>query len=161
MTAGKTRVTALGHRRSRAPATADPAVSARMSRVRQMDTKPEVALRRALHASGLRYRVQIPVLNKPRRTADIVFTRRRVAIFVDGCFWHGCPIHGTQPKTNGAFWREKIEANIERDADTTRRLEALGWLVVRIWEHEPVERALAAVELALSEREKIGYSNVR
>ncbi|GAB5519473.1 MAG: hypothetical protein RhofKO_17240 [Rhodothermales bacterium] len=107
-----------------------------MARVRQKGTKPELALRRALHAMGLRYRLQVPVLSKPRRVADIVFKGLKVAVFVDGCFWHGCPQHATWPKKNATFWREKIEANQARDADTNQRLEALGWTVIRIWAHE-------------------------
>jgi DNA mismatch endonuclease (patch repair protein) len=94
----------------------------------------------------------MPLLAKPRRTADIVFTRWRIAIFVDGCFWHGCPIHGTRPKSNAAFWREKIAVNVARDEDTNHRLEELGWLVVRIWEHEPLERAFHMVGETLTER---------
>lgn len=134
----------------------DAVTSARMSRGRQRDTKPEVELRRALHASGLRFRVQMPLLSKPRRTADIAFTKWRVAIFVDGCFWHGCPIHGTSPKSNASFWREKIAANVARDEDTNRRLEEMGWRVVRIWEHEPVETALQIVGEVLAERKGDG-----
>ena len=130
----------------------DAATSARMARVRQRDTKPEIELRHALHASGLRFRVQMPVLAKPRRTADIVFTKYRVAVFVDGCFWHGCPIHGTSPKSNTEFWREKIANNVARDADTNRRLEDRGWRVVRIWEHEPVDEAVQMVGEALADR---------
>lgn len=107
-----------------------------MARVRQKGTKPELELRRVLHAMGLRYRLQVPLLSKPRRVADIVFNGPRVGVFVDGCFWHGCPQHATWPKKNAEFWREKIEANQARDADTSQRLEALGWKVIRIWAHE-------------------------
>ncbi len=110
--------------------------SHRMARVRQKGTKAEVEIRRALHSRGLRYRLQVPVLSKPRRTADIVFPRQRLAVFVDGCFWHGCPEHASWPKSNAEFWRNKIEENIARDADTTRRLEMAGWKVIRVWEHE-------------------------
>lgn len=120
-----------------------PEASRRMARVRQRGTDVEIELRRALHAMGLRYRLQVPLSRKPRRVADIVFIGARVAVFVDGCFWHGCPLHATWPKENAGFWRAKIEANRARDADTTRRLRELGWEVIRVWSHEdPVEAAL-------------------
>lgn len=119
-----------------------PEASRRMARVRQRGTDVEIELRRALHALGLRYRLQVPLSKKPRRVADIVFIGARVAVFVDGCFWHGCPLHATWPKENAGFWRTKIEANRARDADTTRRLRELGWEVIRVWSHEdPVEAA--------------------
>lgn len=123
-----------------------PEASARMSRVRQRDTKAEVRLRSALHARGLRYRVNVTLLDKPRRVADIVFGPKRVAVFVDGCFWHGCPAHGSRSKSNTAFWDDKIKANKARDADTSIRLEAIGWRVVRVWEHEDPEEAAARIE---------------
>ncbi|WP_282572169.1 very short patch repair endonuclease [Roseomonas acroporae] len=115
--------------------------SVRMARVRQKGTNAELSLRKELHARGLRYRLQVPLLSKPRRVADIVFPGARVAIFVDGCFWHGCPEHASWPKSNAQFWREKIETNRARDADTDRRLQALGWRVVRIWAHESAGEA--------------------
>lgn len=119
-----------------------PEASRRMARVRQRGTDVEIELRQALHALGLRYRLQVPLSRKPRRVADIVFIGARVAVFVDGCFWHGCPLHATWPKENAGFWRAKIEANRARDADTTRRLRELGWEVIRVWSHEdPVEAA--------------------
>ena len=123
------------------PEPPSPQVSRRMARVRQKDTEAELALRRALHALGLRYRLQVPLLKEPRRVADIVFRGPRVAVFVDGCFWHGCRDHATWPKKNAEFWREKIEANRARDADTDRRLGALGWRVVRVWTHETADVA--------------------
>ncbi len=103
---------------------------------RGRDTGPELAVRRALHARGLRYRVDHPLPFDRRRRADIAFTRAKVAVFIDGCFWHGCPEHGTTPRTNSAFWSEKIERNRARDADTTQRLSADGWSVMRFWEHD-------------------------
>ena len=115
--------------------------SRRMARVRQKDTQAELELRKALHAKGLRYRLHVPLLAKPRRVADIVFSKSRIAVFVDGCFWHGCPEHATWPKSNADFWRTKIEANRMRDADTDQRLKMLGWRIVRIWEHENVSDA--------------------
>ena len=113
-----------------------------MSKVRQRDTAAEMALRRELHLRNLRYRVNYTVLDHPRRVADVAFPRLKLAIFVDGCFWHGCPEHASWPKTNAAYWLAKIEANRARDADTTTRLLAAGWHVVRVWEHEkPVDAA--------------------
>lgn len=132
------------------PRPSSPETGERLARVRQANTAPEIALRRILHARGLRYRVQIPLLKKPRRTADIVFTRNKVAVFVDGCFWHGCPEHATWPKSNAKFWKDKIEANRARDRDTDRRLKADGWRVMRIWEHEDPNSAADRVEQVLS-----------
>ena len=107
-----------------------------MSRQLTRDTVPELAIRRVLHAAGLRYRVNLQVLPKLRRRADIVFTRRKVAVFVDGCFWHGCPEHATKPKANAAWWGEKLARNVARDRETDRVLVDSGWTVVRVWEHE-------------------------
>ena len=122
--------------------------SLRMAKIPQKGTEPEVSLRRELYRSGLRYRVDFVVLRKPRRVADIAFPRLKVAVFVDGCFWHGCPIHATWPKRNAEFWRQKIEANRLRDADTTARLRDEGWTVLRIWEHEaPSEASKSVIEL--------------
>lgn len=103
---------------------------------RARDTAPEWAVRRAVHALGLRYRVSVRPEPALRRTADLVFTRARVAVFIDGCFWHGCPQHRTHPRTNATYWAEKIEGNIARDLDTTARLAAAGWTVLRYWQHE-------------------------
>lgn len=125
-----------------------------MARVRQKGTSAELELRRALHALGLRYRLQVPLLSKPRRVADIVFPGPRVAVFVDGCFWHGCPEHATWPKRNADFWREKIGANRARDADTNLRLEALGWRVVRVWTHETPGEAAERIAAIVRERKK-------
>ncbi|MFC7673274.1 very short patch repair endonuclease [Mycolicibacterium sp. GCM10028919] len=105
------------------------------------DTKPERALRSAVHALGLRYRVSVRPLRDVRRTADLVFTRVRVAVFLDGCFWHGCPEHHTIAATNAVFWAEKVETNRARDRDTDRRLADAGWAVVRVWEHEDIGSA--------------------
>ncbi len=117
-------------------------ISRRMAKVRQKATDAEVALRRELYRIGLRYRVDYDVLKKPRRVADIAFPGRRIAIFVDGCFWHGCPEHATWPKRNADFWRQKIETNRLRDADTNERLRSLGWTVLRFWSHQaPTEAA--------------------
>lgn len=116
---------------------------------RSRDTTPEMAVRRLLHARGFRYRVHIAPLEGLRRRADIVFTRQRIAVFVDGCFWHGCPKHGTRRfQTNADYWDSKIGRNIARDADTGQRLEDAGWKVLRYWEHQDpnaVADSIAAV----------------
>ncbi|MEU5826304.1 very short patch repair endonuclease [Micromonospora tulbaghiae] len=109
------------------------------------DTKPELALRRAVHALGLRYYVNRRPIKAVRRTADLLFPKLKLAVFLDGCFWHGCPQHHTVAKTNASFWAEKVAANRRRDADTNERLMAQGWKVVRVWEHEPVAEAAARV----------------
>jgi DNA mismatch endonuclease (patch repair protein) len=108
--------------------------SVRMSRVRQAGTDVELRLRKALWNEGFRYRLR--AANKLPGRPDIVFVSRKVAIFVDGCFWHGCPIHGTKPKTNAEFWDEKIKRNRERDQQVDRKLAEAGWRVIRLWEHE-------------------------
>lgn len=113
------------------------------------DTKPELALRRELWRRGLRYRVDRPPIPGMRRRADLVFTRQRVAVFVDGCFWHRCPEHSTIPKANRAWWTEKLDRNVARDRDTDRRLRDTGWVVVRVWEHEPTAEAADRVERAV------------
>ena len=113
----------------------DDSLSAKMSVLPRRDTKPEVALRRALHGRGLRFRVQVKVPGNGRRTIDIAFTRARLAVFVDGCFWHGCPDHHVPPKANAEWWRWKVDLNRERDSDTDAKLGAAGWGVLRIWEH--------------------------
>jgi DNA mismatch endonuclease, patch repair protein len=118
-----------------------------MQRNRRRDTAPEVALRSLLHRHGMRFRVDHPIpvsQGRPIRP-DIVFTRAKVAVFVDGCFWHGCPIHGTTPTTRAEYWIPKIGANRERDARHTQALEAAGWRVIRIWEHEDIVDAAARI----------------
>lgn len=117
---------------------------------RGRDTGPELAVRRALHAMGLRYRVDHPLPFDRRRRADIAFTRAKVAVFIDGCFWHGCPEHRTTPRTNSRFWSEKLERNRARDLDTTERLAAAGWVVMRFWEHEDPRRVALQVGRAVS-----------
>jgi DNA mismatch endonuclease, patch repair protein len=107
-----------------------------MQRQRRRDTGPELLIRQLLHARGLRYRVAWPIPGLRRRTVDIAFTRARLAVFIDGCFWHGCPQHGTLPKANADWWSDKLTANRERDLTTANHLLALDWAVMRIWEHE-------------------------
>lgn len=115
------------------------------------NTRPELALRSAVHALGLRYRVGIRPLPAVRRTADIVFTRAKVAVFLDGCFWHGCPNHYRPARRNSGFWSTKIEGTKRRDSETDELLCAEGWEVVRVWEHEsPLEAARRIAQLVRS-----------
>ncbi|MGW2839860.1 very short patch repair endonuclease [Streptomyces sp. NPDC001493] len=116
-----------------------------MSRQGSRDTAPEIAVRKMLHAAGFRYRVNVAVPGMPRRTMDIGFTRLRVAVFMDGCFWHGCPEHGTSPKSNAEWWRTKLDTNMARDLETSAHLEALGWTVLRFWEHQPPAEVTARI----------------
>lgn len=132
------------------PGASTPAISARMSTFPRRDTKPELALRQLMHASGRRYRVNYPIPARRRRTMDIAFTRSRVAIFIDGCFWHGCPQHGVLPVSNRAWWDQKIQVTKARDLDTTDALLSAGWVVLRFWEHEPAEKMAATVTEALA-----------
>ena len=125
--------------------------SQNMAAVKRSNTRPELGLRRALHAAGHRFRKDFPIRIDGRLLRpDIVFTKRRVAIFVDGCFWHGCPIHGETPASNVEFWTQKLCGNVERDRMQDRLLDKEGWTVLRIWEHTRVEDALAEVVAVLS-----------
>ena len=128
-------------RPSQVPSASSPAAQRRMQATRGQNTAPEMALRRELYQRGLRYRIQVAVIPGLRRTADLAFIKQRIAVFVDGCFWHGCPTHGTQSRSNPEFWAEKIRANVARDADTNRRLSDSGWTVVRVWAHESPQEA--------------------
>ncbi len=103
-------------------------------------------MRRLLHRGGLRYRVTYPVPGMSRRSIDVAFTRAKVAVFLDGCFWHGCPEHGTRPRANSAWWDVKLRRNAERDAETDRVLRASGWTVLRFWEHEDARLVAETVE---------------
>jgi len=126
------------------------AALARMKSARRRDTAPEVALRARLHRMGLRYFVDRAPLPGAHRRADVVFPRAKVAVYLDGCFWHGCPDHGTQPKANAAWWAAKIDANRRRDTDTDQRLARAGWTVLRFWEHEDPDGAAQAVQGAVA-----------
>ncbi|WP_109472344.1 very short patch repair endonuclease [Ornithinimicrobium cavernae] len=122
---------------------------------RARDTKPELEVRRALHGRGLRYRVAMAPDPGLRRTADIVFTRARVAVFIDGCFWHDCPEHGRSTFNHNAdYWPTKIAANVARDVDTTQRLRSSGWLVLRFWEHEDAADVAERIRQAVSHQYK-------
>jgi DNA mismatch endonuclease (patch repair protein) len=134
------------------PAPSSSAALARMKAAKPRDTAPEKALRSELHKMGLRFRVDTRPIKELNRRADIVFRSARVAIFVDGCFWHGCPKHGTQAKANAEFWRNKIEQNQKRDADTTLQLKKKGWKVIRVWEHEDPEKAAEKINETIQKR---------
>ena len=129
-----------------------PGVRHSMQGNRSRDTKPELAVRSILHARGLRYRVNYKPLSGVRHTADIVFPRARVAVFVDGCWWHRCPEHYKQPKSNIGYWLPKIERNVARDAKVDALLADAGWTVVRAWEHENPEAVADRVEAAVKQR---------
>jgi DNA mismatch endonuclease (patch repair protein) len=119
------------------------------------DTPCELALRSAVHRLGLRFRVDWPLPGTGRR-ADLAFVRARVAVFVDGCFWHACPVHGTWPKANARWWREKIVSNVRRDRDTDARLSAAGWKVLRFWEHDDPVRSARATRVAVRQASATG-----
>ena len=116
---------------------------------RSKNTTPEMKLRSLLHRRGLRYRVDAPPTPATRRRADVVFPRERVAVFVDGCFWHGCPEHYRPSTRNIAFWEEKLATNRSRDAQTNEALVAAGWTVIRVWEHEDMSEAAERIEAAV------------
>lgn len=120
-----------------------------MRKQARRDTKPEVELRRELHRRGFRYFVDRPVLAGTRRRADIVFPRSKIAVYVDGCFWHQCPEHGTMPRTNREWWTTKLDRNVERDRDTDAKLLTAGWRVIRIWEHQDPKRAAEQIQQVL------------
>lgn len=122
-----------------------PASRAVMRANRRKDTAPEMAVRRLVHAAGLRYLVDARPLAGLNRRADLVFTRLKVAVFIDGCYWHGCPVHGTAAKANAAYWSSKISGNVERDRATDARLAEAGWTVIRAWEHDDAGQVAATI----------------
>lgn len=132
------------------PAAASPGRSRNMRANRRVDTKPEREIRSALHRRGFRFRKDYRLdLDTVRVRPDIVFTAKRVAVFVDGCFWHACPVHGRAPSVNEWYWSPKLQKNVERDRRADRVLAGAGWTVVRIWEHEQVDIAVERVAAAL------------
>ncbi len=131
------------------PSASSPAVRARFQRQKTRDTAPELALRSELHRRGLRYRVDVPLLGSRRGRADIVFSRAHVVVMVDGCFWHRCPEHGVAPKSNAAWWQQKLDRNVERDRQTDDQLTSSGWRVVRVWEHEAPGAAADRIEATI------------
>lgn len=136
------------------PAASSAEALKRMRRQRRRDTEPELTLRRELHRLGLRYRVDHPVLPGVRRRADVAFGPARVAVFVDGCFWHMCPDHRSLPRANAAWWQEKLEGNVARDRDSDLRLGNAGWLSLHIWEHQDMAEAARAVAEAVLMRRR-------
>lgn len=123
-----------------------------MQRQAQRDTQPELALRRELWRRGFRYRVDVAPVVALRRRADVVFSRASVAVYVDGCYWHRCPQHGTVPRANRDWWIAKLEGNVQRDRDTDFRLRSAGWEVIRVWAHEPVTEAADRVATMVTRR---------
>ena len=148
---GATQVAPVPQPRPGYPSPSSPGRSANMKANRRTDTKPELALRRALHSMGYRYRKdhRLDLDDGVRVRPDIVFTARRVAVFVDGCFWHCCPDHGSQPSANSWYWEPKLRRNVERDRHADEALGLAGWTVIRLWEHESLEAAVAAVREVL------------
>ena len=134
---------------SNVPPASSPHASATMKANKSTDTSLEIKMRSALHRAGMRFFKNQLVGESVRTRVDIVFPRARVAVFVDGCFWHYCPEHGQLPAANREFWRAKLEGNRSRDHLVNGQLEKEGWTVIRIWEHERIERGVARVESAL------------
>jgi len=133
------------------PAASSAGRSANMRAIRRADTKPEMALRRALHRMGYRFRkdYRLDLAGGTRVRPDIAFTARKVAVFVDGCFWHACPQHGSKPAVNQGYWTPKLARNVARDRTADSALELAGWQVVRLWEHVPLDEAVGVVVTAL------------
>jgi DNA mismatch endonuclease (patch repair protein) len=137
---------------ARHPPPSSELASRRMRHTRSRDTPPEIAIRKLVHARGLRYRVDARPVKGLNRKADLVFGTARIAVFVDGCFWHACPVHGSAPKANAEWWAEKIRTNGDRDSDTNDRLSRAGWTVLRIWEHVPPAMAAEFIATIVTER---------
>ena len=122
-----------------------------MRAIRRRDTGPEMEIRSLLHRAGLRYRVDHRIgTGRSAPRPDIAFTKQRVAVFIDGCFWHQCPEHATMPKANRDFWEPKLRRNVARDRENDAALLAMGWTVLRFWEHEEAKRAAAEIMEAVS-----------
>lgn len=138
-------------RRPRPPSASSEVIRRRMKAQKRRDTGPELEIRSQLHRLGYRFRVDYPIPGT-RRRVDIAFTRKRVAVFVDGCFWHSCPRHRTTPRNNRRWWEQKLADNVTRDRSTDAALRRDGWKVVRVWEHEPVPRALARIAKCVDAR---------
>lgn len=134
------------------PGAVSKGVSTRMRKQRTVDSGPEVRVRRALFTSGLRYRKQVPVPDRKRRTIDIAFPGAKLAVFIDGCFWHGCPEHRSKPKHNHEWWRAKLEGNRQRDVETDQILVEKGWKVMRFWEHDDPATVASVVSAYIASR---------
>ncbi len=133
------------------PGASSAVIAERMRRVARRDNGPEMAVRRLLHAAGYRYRVAYRIPGQRRRTIDIAFTRHRIAVYIDGCFWHGCPEHLHIPHANSEWWVRKLAGNRARDAAATEQLTGLGWTVLRFWEHQAPEDVVARIATVLAE----------
>jgi DNA mismatch endonuclease (patch repair protein) len=132
------------------------AVTTVMKANRRADTRPELVVRSLLHRRGLRFRKDLVIeVADTRPRVDIVFPKHRVAVFIDGCFWHQCPEHGHRPRVNLGYWDKKLTRTVERDARTTAALQEAGWDVLRIWEHVPPEEAAYLIEAAIAERSSL------
>lgn len=129
-----------------------PGTAKSMRSNRSRDTSLELRVRRALHGAGLRYRVDCAPIAGLRTRADVVFTKRHIAIYLDGCFWHGCPDHGSTPTAHADYWRPKLDRNRTRDQDVTRKLQDAGWTVLRFWEHEPVDAIIETIMKTLDDQ---------
>ncbi|WP_104435860.1 DNA mismatch endonuclease Vsr [Kineococcus xinjiangensis] len=139
-----------GTRRSVQPTPATAGRSRNLAAIRRKDTKPEIRLRSALHRRGRRFLKDLRLdLPGGRVRPDIVFTRHRIAVFVDGCFWHVCPLHGREPTNNEWYWTPKLRRNVERDRRNDDVLSAAGWAVIRVWEHQTIDEAVALIEACL------------
>ena len=134
------------------PIASSPEISERMRQAKTRGTKPELMIRRLLHAAGYRYRVQFRASGLARRTVDLAFPCQRVAVFIDGCFWHGCTLHRSIPKSNNRWWSQKLTENHNRDVDTDERLKRLGWRVLRFWEHDDPANAVSMIRSVLKRR---------
>lgn len=122
-----------------------------MRRNRKIDSKPELILRSLLHARGLRFRKNLALRLRDRTVRpDVVFTRQRLAVFVDGCFWHRCPEHGTSPRFNSEYWQAKLDGNVSRDRAVDDALGNEGWTSLRVWEHEQPDEAVARIAQLLT-----------
>lgn len=156
------RLALLAQRAARRDTTPSAEVSRRMSLTVGRDNPRELHIRSALHTQGLRFRIHHAAVTGTRRTIDIAFPRTRLAVFCDGCFWHGCPIHFTTPKTNRDWWVAKIAANVARDRDTDARLTSDGWVALRVWGHVQMDEAVRIIRARLDEvRQPDSQSDVR
>ncbi|WP_433274647.1 very short patch repair endonuclease [Pseudonocardia xinjiangensis] len=136
------------------PRASSETIRRRMSRQRRTNTKPEMDVRRQLHAAGLRYRVDVRLEADLRVRGDIVWAQDRIVVFVDGCYWHRCPLHSTAPKSNADWWQTKLEENTARDRRVDQILRKRGWLVLRFWEHEDPRKVASAIKDQLAERRR-------
>jgi DNA mismatch endonuclease (patch repair protein) len=132
-----------------------------MQSQRVKDTKPEVELRRGLHALGLRYRIHQQIVPGTNRRVDIVFSKPRIAVDVRGCFWHVCPEHATQPKANAEWWRNKLNSNVRRDDDKFERFNKAEWKLIVVWEHEePEAAAIRIYNLIIASSQESRYASL-